>query len=293
MWRNDQSMLEASVREAEPFLEKALELDDSLGEAYVLRADLKAIADEIDGAEADYRKGLALSPNYGVGHQRFAQLLEYTDRLEEAFLELDKAILVDPLAPLNYYLKGMFSGEYNEETGTLGEKSESYFLKALEVDSAYYPALMRIAIIRWYQGRFAEAILLAEQAVAIDPRSNWLRTYLVEFYLEVDDVDAARSVLAEQPDPVQSQQRLTLCWYTRELEQGLELLRAGWHRKFRDHDVEPYLIRDAALASGNLGAGRDELLAPQPRFGEFKFAQIAPYGAVGTRAAEPCFGRSA
>ena len=43
----------------------------------MLRADLKAFARDVAGAEADYRKGLALTPSFGAGHQRFASFLVY------------------------------------------------------------------------------------------------------------------------------------------------------------------------------------------------------------------------
>ena len=49
-----------------PILEKALALDDSLGEVYVARGVLKR-SDDMARAEADFRKGLALSPNYAAG----------------------------------------------------------------------------------------------------------------------------------------------------------------------------------------------------------------------------------
>ena len=165
----------------------------------------------------------------------------------------------------------------SEEGATIGETAESYFLKALNVDPDFYPALLRIGVIRWYQGHFAEAIRLGEQAVAIDLRSNWLRSQLVEFYLELDDVDAARSVLAEQPDPVQPAQILVLCWYQRALAPAVELLRAGAARAGRDHDVEVYLIRDAALANGDFEAGLQELLRrpDHPPYTQLARAQLS------------------
>src|SRR6202008_1841496 len=78
--------------------------------------------------------------------------------------------------------------------------------------------------IRWHQGRLAEAVQLAERAIAIDPRARWMRSSLVAFYLGLDDVEAARSVLAEQPEPLQPGQWLTVCLSERELQHGMDLL---------------------------------------------------------------------
>jgi TolB-like protein/DNA-binding winged helix-turn-helix (wHTH) protein/Tfp pilus assembly protein PilF len=253
-------MLEAGADKAAPLLAKALELDDTLGEAYVLRGDLKFMSDDREGAEADYRKGLALSPSYGTGHQRYALFLQRHGRDDEANAELDKAMLVDPVAPENYYFKA-FMYLFSEETDVFSEQAESYFLKALKLDPDYHPALLRLGVIRWHQGRFSEAIMLAERAQAIDPRANWMRWFLVEFYLEVGEVDAARSVLTEAQDPVPSGQWVALCLYEQEPEQAAELLREEpYSRGVLDRDIEAYVLRDAAIVSGDLKQGREEIL---------------------------------
>ena len=118
-------------------------------------------------------------------------------------------------------------------------------------------------MIRWYQGRFAEAVALEERALAIDPRADWVRRPLAEAYLEVGEVDAARSVLLEAPEPLPSRRWLAICLYEQRLERGTDLRREDplWEEPIFDADVPVYLIRDAALANGRLASGGDELLA--------------------------------
>ena len=85
----------------------------------------------------------------------------------------------------------------------------------------------------------------------IDPRANWIRSFLVEFYLELGDADAARSVLAEQPDPARPSQWLAICLYEQKVDRAVELLRADpYGRGFLDHDVEAYVLRDAGWPRG-------------------------------------------
>jgi TolB-like protein/Tfp pilus assembly protein PilF len=238
---------------------QSVALDDSLGEAYVLRADLEAIRQDVDAAEADYRKGLALDPSNGTAHEHFATFLGTQGRIEEAHAEIDRAVLVDPLSARNVYRKG-FTYVYSEETGIFGEQSEMYFLKALELAPDYHPALLHIGAIRWHQGKFAEAIRFGEQ-VAIDPRSDWLRACSIEFYLELGEVDAARNVLSSAPGPVRPIEWLAVCWYELQPERAADLLRAEPDgRGLYDHDVEAYVFRDAALANGDLARGREDLL---------------------------------
>jgi TolB-like protein/DNA-binding winged helix-turn-helix (wHTH) protein len=244
-------MVSASVREVQPVLDRALQLDATVAEAYVLRGDLKANMDDNAGAEADYRKALELSPNYGEGHEHLAEFLwEHSGREEEALREMDRAISVDPLSPRHYY--------FVENNGAFTE-AETYFLKALAVAPDYHPALLWLGVIRWHQGRFAEAVLLAERALAIDPRVAWMRRPLAEVYLEVGDVDAARSVLLEAPETVPPKQWLAICLYEKQAERAAELVRADpINDGFIDADTPGYALRDAALSSGRLIPARDE-----------------------------------
>jgi TolB-like protein/DNA-binding winged helix-turn-helix (wHTH) protein/Tfp pilus assembly protein PilF len=272
-----------AVNRAEPFLNKALQLDSALGEAYITRADIKAFRGDVSGAEADYRQGLALSPNYGVGHEHFADFLWTTARRnDEALAELDAARRIDPFTPRNHYYKGLML-LFGEVAGS-SEEAERLFLQSLQVDPDFHPALLRLAQIRWLDGRFAEAVRLGERAVAIDPNAEWLRWFLVDFYLELGDVDAARSVLAEQPQPAHPSQWLTICTYERKPDRAADLVRtyadrdSGW---FSDQDIVAYALRDAAQATGEFARARRELLTLRIRYADapmenpFRLATLA------------------
>jgi TolB-like protein/DNA-binding winged helix-turn-helix (wHTH) protein/Tfp pilus assembly protein PilF len=256
-------LMAQAVARAEPLLARALKLDAELGEAYVMRADIRHFKGDMAGAEADYRKGLALNPSYGVGHEHFADFLDNRGRTDEALAEFDYARRVDPLTPRNHYRRGL-SLLLNVRTAEALQEAEALFLESLRVAPDFHPALMRLAQMRWNNGRFAEAIKLAEQAVAIDPRAQWMRWFLVDFYLELDQVDAARDVLAGQPLPVEPAQWLTVCLYEKELERAANLVRLDPNRSaswFADYDLAAYSLRDAAHASGELDRGRRELNA--------------------------------
>lgn len=279
----EQMIMAEGGDKAGPLLAKALALDETLGEAYILRADLKVIERDYAGAEADYLTGIALGPNYSTGYEHYAEFLMRQGRREESLEAYDKAILVDPLAPQNYYGKAHLY-LFSEETGIFSEQAVSLYLRALELDPRYYPALLRLAAIHWHQGRFAEAVTLAERALSIDPSAHWIRSFLVEFYLELGEVDAARSVLTEAGDAVAPVQWLSICLYAGKLETAVDVLRDGPHgRGLADNDIEAYVFRDAAIANGDPAQGRRELLAwgtvpGQPYrdpFGMVTLAQLA------------------
>ncbi len=254
-------LLATAAREVQPVLERALELDDTLAEAYILRADLKTVMDDPAAAEADYRKGLSLRPNYSKGHLHFSIFLWSHGSEEETLAELDRAILVDPLAPRGYYVKGHAEVFTPAEEGGTAVTGEKYVQQALVHAPDYHPALLLLGRIRWYQGRFAEAAMLAERALAVDPRMAWTRRVLAEIYLDIGELDASRSVLLEAPATVPPVYWLATCLYEQKPEQAAELLRADPARDgFIDEDKPAYALRDAARASGQLEQGRTELL---------------------------------
>jgi TolB-like protein/DNA-binding winged helix-turn-helix (wHTH) protein/Tfp pilus assembly protein PilF len=188
-----------TLAHAATLVDKALALDGNLGEGYVLRAQLEAQRGDVAGAEADFRKGLKLSPSFGAGYASFAEVLIEWNRPEEALQMLDRAILVDPLAPRHYYLRALFLS-FREDTGSMNE-AEALMLRVLEIDPNFSPALTRLASWRWeVYGQTAEAIKLIERALRLDPNHPWIRLQLCEMYLDIGDLIAAESVVAERKD---------------------------------------------------------------------------------------------
>ena len=115
---------------------------------------------------------------------------------------------------------------FQNETGGCSTEAEQNFQKALALAPDYHPALLRLGVIRWNQGRFAEAVALGERALTVDPRADWARRPLAEIYLEVGEVDAARNVLLEAPETVPSAQWSAICLYEQRPAQGIDLRRA-------------------------------------------------------------------
>ena len=80
--------------------QRAMELDPTLAEPHDDLAVLKEEAEwDWAGAEAEYRKAIALNPNYATSHHWYANLLEISGRSREALAENDKALALDPASP--------------------------------------------------------------------------------------------------------------------------------------------------------------------------------------------------
>ena len=243
---------EQAIRTARPLVTKALELDPSVAQAYLVRARLKSENNESSAAEADYRRAIALNPNYGTALERYADFLsvEWPDRHDEALALSEQARRVDPLMPRNHHLKAVLL----LERGAL-EEAEALFVQALELAPDFHPSLMRLGSSRsMFGGRFAEAIKFAEQAVAIDPQSMWMRQELIEDYLDIEDPFAAKQAL-EQSSDRQPELWLPLHVYARELQRAAQIAFADPSHADGDSyycTLLAYAARDQALASGEL-----------------------------------------
>jgi TolB-like protein/DNA-binding winged helix-turn-helix (wHTH) protein/Tfp pilus assembly protein PilF len=85
--------------EAKAAATKALDLDDSLGEAHTSRAFALDLYDwDWSAAETEYRRAIALNPGYATAHHWYAWHLMVIGRTDEGILELRKAESLDPLS---------------------------------------------------------------------------------------------------------------------------------------------------------------------------------------------------
>jgi TolB-like protein/DNA-binding winged helix-turn-helix (wHTH) protein len=179
-------------REVNPMINRAIALDPRAGPPYFMRAQYRLdIAHDVPGAEADFRTGVDLAPNFGPGLRLYAQYLFDESRVADALAMIDRARLVDPLGPENHYFKGeILRRGLGDREGAV-----ALYLQAIAAAPNFYPAYARLGQVRAEEGRLAEAIQYAEKAVAIEPKVGWPRDRLLWFYVDIGDLPAARDVL--------------------------------------------------------------------------------------------------
>ena len=89
-----------SAEKARSEAAKALALNDSIAESHIVMAHIKSLLEgDSVGAETEYKRGLALNPNYATGRIRYGIELFYSLRLEEAIREVKRGRELDPLSP--------------------------------------------------------------------------------------------------------------------------------------------------------------------------------------------------
>ena len=107
-----------SYSKARAAAEKALKIDDRIGDAHVSMA--KILSDyywDWDLAEMHYKRAVELIPNDSSAHSAYSQYLARTGRFEEAIQEAERALALDPTSRLGNHSKAFayyFAGRYED-----------------------------------------------------------------------------------------------------------------------------------------------------------------------------------
>lgn len=90
-----------SYLRAKAATQRALELDNNLGEAHSTLGFIKAHYErDWQGAEEEFRLAIRLSPNYATAHHWYAAYLIARRQFDQASQELQRARELDPLSPM-------------------------------------------------------------------------------------------------------------------------------------------------------------------------------------------------
>ena len=81
-------------------IEKAFALDDTLADAYAVRAAILGWGEyDWEGAEKEYKRALELNPNLANAHAFLSHVLSYLGRTKEALPHIEKALELSPYDP--------------------------------------------------------------------------------------------------------------------------------------------------------------------------------------------------
>lgn len=85
---------------AEEAARKAIALDDGLAEAHASLGNVLANSKrDWEGAGREFRRAIALDPNYGPARAWYSELLSLQKRYPEALTEIEQAVRLDPISP--------------------------------------------------------------------------------------------------------------------------------------------------------------------------------------------------
>lgn len=144
--------------------ETALAIDDQLAEAHASLGPVKHDGDwDFAGAEREYKMALKFNPNYATAHQWYGEFLGSVGRLDEALVEIEKAISLDPLSPI-------INTDYGKILFWAGRKDEAIraLRGTLEISPDFTGAHLALGEIFARTGSYDAALEHFERASTLD-----------------------------------------------------------------------------------------------------------------------------
>ena len=140
---------------------RAVALDATLPAALTSRGSLLNAAWRWEDAEADYRRALALDPDYVIAHQWLGENLLVRGRVPEAVAALTRAAELDSLSPI---IAGSFAGAL----AVAGDRdaAERQGRRAVTLDPGLAAARFFLAAVHLYGGNAADGVAVLEPAFA-------------------------------------------------------------------------------------------------------------------------------
>jgi DNA-binding winged helix-turn-helix (wHTH) protein/tetratricopeptide (TPR) repeat protein len=137
-----------AMRLAQWYIDQALRFDPTLSDARTLTAMFRYwIGYDRVGADQAYRETIALDPNSAIAHHGYGWYLAAVGRFDEAELEIEKAVALDPLSQtlaVDRGLPALFARRY--------ERALAWFDAALRLDPLFWYAHVRAGFVRSCSG---------------------------------------------------------------------------------------------------------------------------------------------
>ena len=260
---------------------KAIEVDSTLGDAHTALGLIAAAYDwDWKGAEAHFRRAIALSPNSAYAYMWYGSfVLSPLGRFDEAFAALRRAQELDPVSlPVRWNL-GVRYYEARRYDDAIVE-----FKRALELDPGFAPARTWLGFTYAAMGRHEEAIRAVQRALPDSAMTS--NAVLGAVYAWAGQRERARAILRslearaerEHVHPMDfsllytalGQREEAFRWLRRAYEERSFLLIwinvASWYDGIRDDPRFAALVRDLGLAAAppRPGSLKPSLPAPPP-----------------------------
>jgi serine/threonine protein kinase/Tfp pilus assembly protein PilF len=161
--RYSYSSPEEAMPKAIAAAQKALEIDDTLGEAYTSMAFAKRYYEyDWDASTIEYEKAIKYNPGYATAHHWYAIHLAGLGRHDESFKEIKIAQKLDPLSIIintNVAWMYYFARQY--------DRAIAQFQKSLEMDPNFAVTRLRLGRALLQKGLYEEAIEQFQKAITL------------------------------------------------------------------------------------------------------------------------------
>jgi len=181
-------------------IDKALELDPDLADAYAARGLLETriwsrtrVGNGNVAAEAAFRRAIELNPNHASAYMWFASLRDVEERDEEAIELYQRSLELDPLGRIPYTNLPTLYAQRGQN-----QQAIRLWLDAIEIHPEWPTPYRFLGTHLLGMGRFDEAFAWNVEAGALsdDPTADFLN---VRIYLEFGEPDRAFSLMQNLP----------------------------------------------------------------------------------------------
>ena len=170
---------------------KALEIDDTLGEAHCSLGFFRLLYDwNFEEAEREFKRAVELSPNYANAHDGYGFYLKAVGQHEKAVKKCLQVQKLEPLSPFAHVSLGYayyFARDY--------KKAIEECNKALEMDKYSTFAYRNLGLAYLQQGKFENAINALSKAVTFSNSSCAFEAYLAFAYARAEKKSEAMEIL--------------------------------------------------------------------------------------------------
>lgn len=171
-------------------VEKALQLDETLGDAHVALAGIMLAEWDWTGAEREYKRSIELNPNLSEGYLRYSGLLSVLGRQEEALSMARRAQDLDPLdlRPRTRVASNLFFGRRYDE-------AIQRFDDILKLEPGNDASLIFQAYAYSAAGRHKEAIANFEKLIQAGDKSTSTLCYMGYALSQMGKRNEAQAIL--------------------------------------------------------------------------------------------------
>ena len=248
-------------------IDHALAIDSNLGEAYVSQGVIFEESGQREQAEAAYKRGIELSPNYATAYQWYSDMIRKTfDRLQDSLALYQKAEQLDPLSPI---IKQVIAGLYSR-MGRFDE-AESVFKQLLSANPEFASGMSAMSWVLYGNGlgKLDEAIIMVQNANRIDPGKMTSLIIEYTFWSGLGDYQKAQGVYQQMESLDAEHHWLPSAQAWSNIQQG-RYAAAKEEGLFLQRSFDSLAVQDRAMRilarSGDYERSREILLKIEPRY---------------------------
>ncbi len=172
---------------------KALEIDEMLGEAYNSLAYYKERYEwDLLGAEKDFKRAVELNPNYATAHFWYGELLQFTERFDEAVEETKIALDLDPISLI---INAQLGWAYLN-AGKL-DQAKAQLRKSIEMDPGFAQAHQILGMVHLSEKKYQDAITEFKEHRELSGSSVMSLSNLGYAFAKAGQYDEANKILEE------------------------------------------------------------------------------------------------